>query len=181
MEGETNGGQAQEQDTQNQHSEQAPAVQPKGEQQEQLEEKRPLGESDYTAQLKAKDKDKEIEALQAKIAEAAKTAEATETLNKEIAELKQRMADEHTEFALKSAGARSVTAAKALLAEHDGDVEALKAAEPWLFEQADAASQNGLQTGGMTGLEPQGASGGSSDSDLKRWERIAGVAEDSEE
>lgn len=179
MEGETNGGQAQEQDTQNQHIKQAPAVQPRDEQQEQLEEKKPVGESGYAAQLKAKDK--EIEALQAKIAEAAKTAEATETLNKEIAELKQRMADERTEFALTSAGARSVTAAKALLAEHDGDVEALKAAEPWLFEQADATSQNGSQTGGTTGLEPQGASGGSSDSDLKRWERIAGVAEDSEE
>jgi hypothetical protein len=69
--------------------------------------------TDYAAQLKAKDA--EIEALQAKVAEAAKTAEATERLGKEIADLKARLADERTEFALRSAGARSVTAAKALL------------------------------------------------------------------
>ena len=40
---------------------------------------------DFAAQLKAKDA--EIEALQAKVAEAAKTAEATEALGKEIADL----------------------------------------------------------------------------------------------
>ena len=65
--------------------------------------------TDYVAQLKAKDD--EIETLQAKVAEAAKTAEATESLGKEIADLKARLADERTEFALRSAGARSVTAA----------------------------------------------------------------------
>ena len=65
--------------------------------------------TDYVAQLKAKDA--EIEALQAKVAEAAKTAEATEALGKEIADLKARLADERTEFALRSAGGRSVTAA----------------------------------------------------------------------
>lgn len=41
--------------------------------------------TDYAAQLKAKDA--EIEALQAKVAEAAKTAEATERLGEEIADL----------------------------------------------------------------------------------------------
>ena len=64
--------------------------------------------TDYVAQLKAKDA--EIEALQAKVAEASKTAEATERLGKEIADLKARLADERTEFALRSAGARSVRA-----------------------------------------------------------------------
>lgn len=78
--------------------------------------------TDYVAQLKAKDA--EIEVLQAKV------AEATESLGKEIADLKVRLADERTEFALRSAGARSVTSAKALLAEHDGDVAALVRAEP---------------------------------------------------
>lgn len=52
--------------------------------------------TDYAAQLKAKDA--EIEALQAKVAEAAKTAEATERLGKEIVDLKARLADERTEF-----------------------------------------------------------------------------------
>lgn len=51
--------------------------------------------TDYAAQLKAKDA--EIEALQAKVAEAAKTAEATERLGKEIADLKARLTDERTE------------------------------------------------------------------------------------
>ena len=76
------------------------------------------GDTDYAAQLKAKDV--EIEALQAKVAEAPKTAEATERLGKEIADLKARLANERTEFALRSAGARSVTTSKALLAEHNG-------------------------------------------------------------
>jgi dsDNA-specific endonuclease/ATPase MutS2 len=129
--------------------------------------------TDYAAQLTAKDA--EIEALQAKVAEAAKTAEATERLGKEIADLKARLTDERTEFALRSAGARSVTAAKALLAEHDGDVEALVKAEPWLFD-AGAPGK-----GGATGLEPAGASGGSDDQYMRRWERIAGLADEGKE
>lgn len=131
------------------------------------------GDTDYAAQLKAKDV--EIEALQAKVAEAAKTAEATERLGKEIADLKARLADERTEFALRSAGARSVTAAKALLAEHDGDVAALVKAEPWLFDAG------GPGKGGATGLEPAGASGGSDDQYMRRWERIAGLTDEGKE
>lgn len=129
--------------------------------------------TDYVAQLKAKDD--EIETLQAKVAEAAKTAEATESLGKEIADLKARLADERTEFALRSAGARSVTAAKALLAENDGDVAALVKAEPWLFDAG------GSGKGGATGLEPAGASGGSDDQYMKRWERIAGLTGEGKE
>ena len=131
------------------------------------------GGTDYAARLKAKDA--EIEALQAKVAEAAKTTEATERLGKEIADLKARLADERTEFALRSAGARSVTAAKALLAEHDGDVAALAKAEPWLFET------KGSSQGGATGLEPAGASGGSDDQYMRRWERIAGLTDEGKE
>jgi hypothetical protein len=131
------------------------------------------GSADYKKALATKDA--EIEALQAKVAEAAKTAEATEALGKEIADLKARLADERTEFALRSAGARSVTAAKALLAEHDGDVAALVKAEPWLFD----AGRSGK--GGATGLEPAGASGGSDDQYMKRWERIAGLTDEGKE
>lgn len=146
---------------------------PKQDQQEPQKDTVSGGGGDYVAQLKAKDA--EIEALQAKVAEAAKTAEATEALGKEIADLKTRLADERTEFALKSAGARSVTAAKALLAEHDGDVAALAKAEPWLFET------KGSSQGGATGLEPAGASGGSDDQYMRRWERIAGLADEGKE
>lgn len=86
------------------------------------------------------------------------------------AAIKQRVA-----YELRLAGARNVTAAKALLSEHDGDVNALKEAEPWLFEAAGA--KNAKQQSGTTGLEPAGTSD-KDDSMLKRWERIAGLEDD---
>ena len=131
------------------------------------------GAADYRAALRAKDA--QIAELQGKVASAAKTAEATEALNAEIAQLKQQMADERVEFALRSAGARRVKAAKALHEERVRDVAALVAAEPWLFET------KGSSQGGATGLEPAGASGGSDDQFMKRWERIAGLADEGKE
>jgi hypothetical protein len=62
-------------------------------------------------------KEAEIKALQAKVAEAAKTSEATKDLNGEIAALKQQIADERVGFALISAGTRNVKAARALLGD----------------------------------------------------------------
>lgn len=50
---------------------------------------------DYEEQLRAKDA--QVEELQAKVIEAAKTAEATERLGKEIADLKARLANEGKE------------------------------------------------------------------------------------
>ncbi len=129
-------------------------------------------EADWVARLEAKDA--EIEELRARVADAARTAEATEALNAQIAELKRQMADERTEFELRAAGARNVTAARALLEERGGDVAALREAEPWLFSPADAAAT------GSTGLEPAGAAGGD-DGDLRRWERLAGLDGEGEE
>lgn len=65
----------------------------------------------------------------------------------------------------------------------DDGAAALVAAEPWLFEGAEATSQRTSQTsaGGATGLEPAGALGGSDDQRMKRWERIAGLADESKE
>lgn len=139
------------------------------------------GAADYQAALKAKAA--QIAELQGKVADTAKTAEATEELNAEIAALKRQMADERVEFAPRVKGARSVKTAKALLEEHDGDVAALVAAEPWLFEGVEATSRRTSQTstGGATGLEPAGASGGSDNQYMKRWERIAGLADESKE
>lgn len=139
------------------------------------------GAADYQAALMAKDA--KIAELEGKVAKAAKTSEATEALNAEIAALKRQIADERVVFALKAAGARSVKAARALLEEHDSDVAALVAAEPWLFEGAEGTSQSSSQTsaGGATGLEPPGASGGSDDQYLKRWERIAGLTDGGKE
>lgn len=59
------------------------------------------GAADYQAALKAKAA--QIAELQGMVADAAKTAEAAEALNAEIAALKRQMADERTEFALRSA------------------------------------------------------------------------------
>ena len=63
--------------------------------------------------------------------------------------------------------ARSVKAARALLDEHEGDVAALKEAEPWLFSAAPAPA-------GTTGLPSAGAAR-SEDSLMGRWMRIAGL------
>lgn len=84
------------------------------------------GAAEYQAAPRAKAA--QIAELEGRVASAAKTAEATDALNAEIA--KQQMADERVELALRVSGARSVKAAKALLSEHDGDVAALVAAEP---------------------------------------------------
>lgn len=138
---------------------------------------------DYESQLA--EKDAQIQELQQKVAEAAKTSEATQDLNDQIAALKQAMADERVEFALISAGARNVKAAKALLADHDGDVQALKDAEPWMFDPNSgllpADSQNSSQlhtitTQGATGLEPAALAGGSrAEREMRHWEEIAGL------
>jgi hypothetical protein len=127
---------------------------------------------DYEAQLRAKDA--RIEELSAQVAEAAKSQKAADELGKQIAELKRQMADERTDFALRAAGCRSTKAARALLSDHDGDVEKLREAEPWLFSAASAE-------GGTTGLEPAGASGGSAEKErLKHWRELAGLSGDDE-
>ena len=112
------------------------------------------------------DRDKKIAELEAQIAEAAKSVESANALAKQIEELKKASDAERTGYELKLAGCRSVRAGRVLLAEHKGDMAALKKAEPWLF--GDVAG------GGATGLEPAGASKGDSD-EMKRWYEIAGI------
>ena len=112
------------------------------------------------------DRDKKIAELEAQIADAAKTVESANALAKQIEELKEATDNERIGYELKLAGCRSVRAGRVLLADHKGDMTALKKAEPWLF--GDAVG------GGATGLEPAGASKGESD-EMKRWMAIAGV------
>ena len=112
------------------------------------------------------DRDKKIAELEAQIADAAKTVESANALAKQIEELKEATDAERIGYELKLAGCRSVRAGRVLLADHKGDMAALKKAEPWLF--GDAVG------GGTTGLEPAGASKGESD-EMKRWMAIAGV------
>lgn len=135
----------------------------------------------YQAALKAKDE--KIAELEGKIADAAKTSEATDALNAEISALKRQMADERVEFALKSAGARNVKAARALLDDYEGDVSKMKEAEPWLFAQVEGTSQNTSQNfaGGATGLKPAGVARGGDSTYMRRWEHIAGLTDESKE
>lgn len=77
--------------------------------------------------------------------------------------------EQRVAFELTMAGAKSVKAARALLADHDGDIDKLRAAEPWLFGAVVAAPS------GATGLEPAGAAGGGEGAELSRWKRIAGL------
>lgn len=90
----------------------------------------------------------------------------------EIARLKETAADEKLGYELRLAGARNVKAAKALLADFKGDIAALKAAEPWMFEAA--AAPKGEEPAGKTGLSSSGAATDEG-ATLKRWRRIAGL------
>lgn len=113
------------------------------------------------------ERDERIKELEAQVAEAAKTAEATEELKSQIEELKAQGESDRIEFELRLAGVRNVKAARAILDEHDGNVEALKEAEPWLF--ADAPKQSG-----KTGLPNAGTSSDEGKT-LKRWRKLAGL------
>lgn len=143
----------------------------------------PVAGDDYEAQLAAKDA--KIAELSAQVAEAAKSAETASKLGEEIASLKQTIADERVEFALKSAGARNVKAALALMDDYEGTtaerVAAMAEACPWLFEgrkaSSGATSQVTSQNLGATGLPSEGVAGGGDGRDLRRWERIAGLDE----
>lgn len=58
------------------------------------------------------------------MAEAAKNAETAKQLRGEIAELKARGESDRIDFKLQLAGVRNVKAARAVLADHGGDVDA---------------------------------------------------------
>ena len=116
------------------------------------------------------ERDAKISALEGQIAAAAKSAEAADALAKQIKEIKAANVAERVGYELKLAGCRSVRAGRVLLAEHDGDMEALRKAEPWLFGDAGGVGS----AVGATGLEPAGAAGGS-DGEMERWRAIAGL------
>ena len=115
------------------------------------------------------ERDEKIAALEAQVAEAAKNAETAEKLRGEIAELKAQGESDRIDFKLQLAGVRNVKAARAILSDHGGDVDALKEAEPWLF--ADAPMK---QPGGKTGLPNAGTSTDAGKT-MRRWRRLAGL------
>lgn len=81
---------------------------------------------------------KRIAKLSAQVAKAAKAVEATVALSGQIENLKQQIANEWVEFALKAAGAHDVWAARALrddYEETEGErTAAIAEACSWLFE-----------------------------------------------
>jgi uncharacterized coiled-coil DUF342 family protein len=115
------------------------------------------------------ERDEKIAALEAQVEEAAKNAETAEQLRGEIAELKAQGESERIDFQLQLAGVRNVKAARATLDDHGGDIDALKAAEPWLFANAPAK-----QPGGKTGLPNAGTSTDAGKA-MRRWRKLAGL------
>lgn len=129
--------------------------------------------SDYEAALK--ERDARIAALEGEIAEAAKTAESAEKLRAEMDELRKQGEEQRVGFELQMAGARNVKAARALLADYEGDVEKLRAGEPWLFGAGAAVP---AQTG-ATGLPSAGAATDEG-AQMRRWRKIAGIDDEEE-
>ncbi|MDO4427892.1 MAG: hypothetical protein Q4B91_00045 [Atopobiaceae bacterium] len=115
------------------------------------------------------ERDEKIAALEQQVADAAKNAEAAEALRGEIAELKAQGESDRIDFKLQLAGVRNIKAARAVLDDHGGDVDKLKAEEPWLFADVPASQQ-----GGRTGLPNAGTSSDEGKT-MKRWRKIAGL------
>ncbi|WP_417046464.1 hypothetical protein [Enorma massiliensis] len=129
--------------------------------------------ADYEAALK--ERDERIAALEGEIAEAAKTAESAERLRAEMDELRRQGEEQRVGFELQMAGARIVKAARALLADHDNDIEKLKEAEPWLFGVGTGAPAQA----GATGLPNAGAATDEG-ATMRRWRGIAGLPDEKE-
>lgn len=122
-------------------------------------------DEDYQAQLSARDA--RIAELEKRVAEASESKAAAKRLTAEIEKIRAEAADERVAYELRLAGVRNVKPAKALLPDFDGDIEGLRASEPWLFAKHAEPS-------GTTGLEPAGAAKGG-DSLLAHWQEITSM------
>lgn len=173
MDGENNGGQEATQGAQDQAQQQGQEQQETQQQgQSQVGGETP----DYEKQIA--ERDEKIASLEAQVAEAAKNAETAEQLRGEIAELKAQGESDRIDFKLQLAGVRNVKAARALLSDHDNDVDKLKEAEPWLFEASGKHAKGGSSAGsGTTGLPNAGAASDEGKT-LKHWREIAGLTDD---
>ncbi len=169
MDGETNGGQEATQGAEDQAQQQGQ------EQQETQQGQSQVENHDYEKQIA--ERDEKIASLEAQVAEAAKNAETAEQLRGEIAELKAQGESDRIDFKLQLAGVRNVKAARALLSDHDNDVDKLKEAEPWLFEAGGKHAKGGNASSGTTGLPNAGAASDEGKT-LKHWREIAGLTDD---
>lgn len=123
MDGETNGGQEATQGAQDASQQQGQEQQETQQGQSQVD-----NSSDYEKQIA--ERDEKIASLEAQVAEAARNAETAEQLRGEVADLKAQGESDRIDFKLQLAGVRNVKAARALLSDHDNDVDKLKEAEP---------------------------------------------------
>lgn len=166
MDGETNCGQEATQGAQDASQQQGQEQQETQQGQSQVD-----NSSDYEKQIA--ERDEKIASLEAQVAEAAKNAE--------TAELKSQGESDRIDFKLQLAGARNVKAARALLSDHDNDVDKLKEAEPWLFEAAGKHAKGCSSAGsGTTGLPNAGAASDEGKT-LKHWREIAGLTDEDDE
>lgn len=92
---------------------------------------------------------KQIEELKADAAEAAESKAKRDEFEQKVSDLEGKLADSELSRKLEKVGCRSVKAAKALLPDYDGDIEKLRAAEPFLFEE--------VKPTGSTGFKPKAA------------------------
>ena len=136
-------------------------------QQQTQEEKPQVSSVDWEKAIA--ERDEKIAALEQQVADAAKNTEAAEALRGEIAELKAQGESDRIDFKLQLAGVRNIKAARAVLDDHGGDIDKLKAEEPWLFADVPAPQQ-----GGKTGLPNAGTSTDEGKT-MKRWRKIAGL------
>lgn len=88
---------------------------------------------------------KQIEELKADAAEAAESKAKRAEYEKKVSDLEGKLADSELSRKLEKVGCRSVKAAKALLADYDGDIEKLRAAEPFLFEEDKPTGSTGFK------------------------------------
>ena len=147
-----------------------------GQQEAQKQAQHAKAEVDSTAyEAQLAERDARIAELEGKIAEASKNAETAEALRDEIANLKQQSESNRVDFELRLAGCRNVKAARAVLEDHGGDVNALKEAEPWLFADTPAKQQIG-----KTGLPNAGTSTDAGKT-MKRWRKLAGLDDSNDE
>jgi len=172
MDGETNGGQEATQGAQD-------ASQQQGQEQQKTQQgQSQVGGSETDYEKAIAERDEKIASLEAQVAEAAKNAETAEQLRGEIAELKAQGESDRIDFRLQLAGVRNVKAARALLSDHDNNVDKLKEAEPWLFEATGKHAKGDNSGGsGTTGLPNAGAASDEGKT-LKHWREIAGLTDD---
>lgn len=76
------------------------------------------------------ERDTRIAKLEGQVADAAKNAETAKALRDETAELKAQGESDRIDFKLQLAGCCNVKTARAVLADHEDDIDRLKEAEP---------------------------------------------------